>query len=193
MANWASTTYVITGKEDDIKELYELINDFQEDIREPMEKDADKSWEGNIALALGEDIEGKYLRGFIGYMEFEGDTLTIDAEEAWGVTDFKDVLLSHYKDMRILFESVEWGDEYFVTNDVDKEHFSNRFAVYSIVDGDSNMEEFETEEEALKSIASKLEVDTITREGIEEWNKKHELAEDDADNCISFYEYKVVD
>ena len=93
MANWTDTTYNITGKADDVKELYELIESFTKGKRKPMDDGADPTWEGNIILALGECIENKNVRGFIRYCEFDGEVLTIDADEAWNVTDFDEILL----------------------------------------------------------------------------------------------------
>ena len=105
----------------------------------------------------------------------------------------KEILRSHYKDMRILYESVEWGNEYFVTNDKNKEVFSFRFAVYSSIDGDHEMEEFETEDEALQYVAKRLGRESITKEDIDKWNEEHEDEEDIEENIISFSEYQIID
>lgn len=191
MANWTDTSYHITGKIEDVKNLYELIDSFVNGKRKPMEKDADPTWEGNIALALGADIKDKYMRGFIKYVDFDGEALTLDADEAWQVTDFDEILRSHYGGMKILYQSEEWGDNYFVTNDKDKEVFSNRFAVYSVVDGDSEYENFDTEKEALRYVAERLGKESVTRCEIDEWNLQHE--DDEDENNISFNEYLIID
>lgn len=194
MANWATTTYNITGKKEDVKELYELIKSLESGERKPMSEGADPSWEGNIALALGEDIEGKYLRGFFEYVEFDGEVLTIDANEAWQVTDLDEILRSHYEGMRILYQSEEWGDEYFVTNDKDQAVFSTRFAVYSVVDGDHEEEYCDTEEEALQYVAGRLERDSITKEELEKWNDEHEDDnEDEETNIVRIIAYRIID
>lgn len=194
MANWTDTSYHITGKVEDVKNLYELIDSFVNGKREPMEKDADPTWEGNIALALGADIKNKYMRGFIKYVDFDGEALTLDADEAWQVTDFEEILRSHYKGMEILYKSEEWGDEYFVTNDKDGEVFSTRFVVSSYVDGDHEEEYFDTEETALQYVAEKLGFDSITREEIDKWNKQHEDDNEDEDiNVIYIFDYKIID
>lgn len=89
MANWASTSYRIEGKQEDLKTLNELINEFMDGKRPVMEDNASKDWEGNVALELGENTKGYYLRGFIQTCELEDDVLSIEAEEAWGATDFR--------------------------------------------------------------------------------------------------------
>lgn len=85
MANWASTSYRIEGKQEDLKTLNELINEFMDGKRPVMEDNASKDWEGNVALELGENTKGYYLRGFIQTCELEDDVLSIEAEEAWGL------------------------------------------------------------------------------------------------------------
>ena len=81
MANWASTSYRIEGKQEDLKTLNELINEFMDGKRPVMEDNASKDWEGNVALELGENTKGYYLRGFIQTCELEDDVLSIEAEE----------------------------------------------------------------------------------------------------------------
>ena len=88
MANWASTSYRIEGKQEDLKTLNELINEFMDGKRPVMEDNASKDWEGNVALELGENTKGYYLRGFIQTCELEDDVLSIEAEEAWLIRYF---------------------------------------------------------------------------------------------------------
>ncbi len=96
MTNWASTSYRIEGKQEDLKTLNELINEFMDGKRPVMEDNASKDWEGNVALELGENTKGYYLRGFIQTCELEDDVLSIEAEEAWGLqtsdTSLKNIL-----------------------------------------------------------------------------------------------------
>lgn len=88
MENWASTSYRIEGKQEDLKTLNELINEFMDGKRPVMEDNASKDWEGNVALELGENTKGYYLRGFIQTCELEDDVLSIEAEEAWLIRYF---------------------------------------------------------------------------------------------------------
>ena len=48
MANWASTSYRIEGKQEDLKTLNELINEFMDGKRPVMEDNASKDWEGML-------------------------------------------------------------------------------------------------------------------------------------------------
>lgn len=84
MANWASTSYRIEGNQKDLQELYNLCKDFSEKKRPAMEEGASDGWEGNIILALGEEIGDSYIRGFIQSFKLKNGLLSIEAEEAWG-------------------------------------------------------------------------------------------------------------
>ena len=95
MANWASTSYRIEGCKSDLERVYGVIDDFMTGKEKPVVEDASNEWEGNIVKALGatdEQISKNYLRGFIQDYEMDGDTIRIEAEEAWGATDFRHVL-----------------------------------------------------------------------------------------------------
>ena len=83
MANWASTSYRIEGNHKDLQELNELCKAFMNKERPVMEEVASENWEGNIILALGEEIGDSYIRGFIQNLELSDVLLSIDAEEAW--------------------------------------------------------------------------------------------------------------
>lgn len=112
MANWASTSYRIEGKQEDLKTLNELINEFMDGKRPVMEDNASKDWEGNVALELGENTKGYYLRGFIQTCELEDDVLSIEAEEAWGATDFRHILEKHFEGMKVYFIVEEEGGDW---------------------------------------------------------------------------------
>ena len=135
MANWASTSYRIEGKQEDLKTLNELINEFMDGKRPVMEDNASKDWEGNVALELGENTKGYYLRGFIQTCELEDDVLSIEAEEAWGATDFRHILEKHFEGMKVYFIVEEEGGEVYATNDKEGRFFDYRFLVDSCVNG----------------------------------------------------------
>ena len=95
MANWASTSYRIEGSESDLKKVYDVIDNFVSGRSKPVLEDASTEWEGNIVKALGasdEQLKKCYLRGFIEEYELDGDVIRINAEEAWGATDFRHIL-----------------------------------------------------------------------------------------------------
>lgn len=188
MANWATTSYRIENKLENLQELHNLCKAFLNKERPVMEEGASEEWEGNIILALGIDKGSSYLRGFIQECELEDGVLRIEANEAWGATDFRHLLEGHYEDMKVYYIVEEEGCEVYATNDVEGKYFSYRFVVDSCVEGEDEFEYFKTEAEALQYIAGRLNRNSISVEEIKEWNEEHELDDD----YISLHEYKIV-
>ena len=119
MANWARTDYRIEGNQKDLQEIYNLCKAFDNSERPVMEDGASKDWEGNIILALGIEKGESYLRGFIQSCELSDGLLCIEAEEAWGATDFRHLLEKHYNGMKVYYIVEEDGCEVYATNDID--------------------------------------------------------------------------
>lgn len=189
MANWALTSYRIEGNQKDLQELNNLCKAFTNRERPVMEEGASKDWEGNIIQALGEEIDGSYIRGFIQECKLSDGLLSIEAEEAWDATYFRHLLENHYENMKVYFIVEEEGCEVYATNDTEGRYFDYRFVVSSCVDGDYDTEEFKTKEEALEYAAGRIGRDSATMDEIEEWNEEHE----DNDEYININEYKIVD
>lgn len=188
MANWATTSYRIEGNQKDLQEVFDLCEAFCSGERPAMEQNAAKDWEGNIISALGMVTRGVYLRGFIQSYELTGGLLSIEAEEAWGATDFRHLLECHYKDMKVYFIVEEDGEGVFATNDTEGKYFAFRFIVDSCVDGENEIEEFKSEKEALAYVANRLKCDSVTIEEIDLWNREHEYDDD----YIDVHEFKIV-
>ena len=188
MANWASTSYRIEGKREDLQEVYDLYIALEKGKRDTYNGKTDKGWEGNIVWALGGDLDKYYLRGFIEPCELSDDLLSIEAEEAWGASDFRHFLESHYEGMKVYYIVEEGGCEVYATIDAEGRYFSYRYMVNSCINGDDEWEYFNTEQEALQHIANRLELDSITIEQLAVWQENHE----DEDDYICFNEYKIV-
>lgn len=172
MANWASTVYRIEGNQKDLQELNNLCKAFMNKERPVLEKGADENWEGNIILALGEEIGDKYIRGFIQTCELSDGLLRISAEEAWGVTDFNLLLEKHYDDMRVYFIVEEEMCEIFATNDAEGKYFNSHSILTSYVDGKYHREEFKNKNEALKYAAKLIGRDSVTKLEVAKWNEE---------------------
>lgn len=190
MANWASTSYVIEGSKEDVIKVYQVIDDFMEGRKKPVAEMASDGWEGNIVKTLGATNEQmkKYLRGFIQYYEYDGDVLRIDAEEAWGATDFYEVLGELMPNLTIYFSVEELGCETYATNDAEGKYFSDRFYVESAINNQYDHEYFSEEEEAMSYVAELMGREHVTKEDIDKWNEEQE----DYDAYIYVHEYKVV-
>lgn len=172
MANWASTVYRIEGNQKDLQELTDLCNAFMNKERPVMEEGASENWEGNIILALGEEIGDKYIRGFIQTCELSDGLLRISAEEAWGVTDFNLLLEKHYDGMKVYFIVEEEMCEIFATNDAEGKYFNSRSILTSYVGGKYHREKFKNKNEALKYAAKLIGRDSVTKLEVAKWNEE---------------------
>ena len=190
MANWASTSYVIEGSKAEVSKVYQVIDDFMSGRKQPVEETASDDWEGNIVKTLGATDEQmkKYLRGFIQWYDFDGCVLRIDAEEAWGATDFHEVLAELMPDLTIYFIVEEPGCEIYATNDAEGKYFSDRFYVESAINNQYDHEYFSEEKEAMSYVAELMGREHVTKEDIDKWNEEQE----DYDAYIYVHEYKVV-
>ena len=191
MANWASTSYRIEGSKSDLERVFGVIDDFIKGRVASTREDATADWEGNIVKALGamdEEIDNNYLRGFIQDYELDGDTIRIEAEEAWGATDFRHVLGKLMPDLTIYYIVEEAGCEVFATNDTDGKYYPERYLVDAYVKDVDYYEYFETDKQMKSFVSSLLEKEDFTEEDIEAWNEEHE----DDDSHINVHEFKYV-
>ena len=160
--------------------------------RKPIEVNASSEWEGNIIRALGatdEQMKNNYLRGFIEEYEMDGDIIRIEAEEAWGTTDFRQVLAQLMPELTIYYIVEEPGCEVYATNDADGKYFPERFYVDAYVNGDYQSEYFETEEQAMTYVANLLGKKEVSKNELENWNECHEKD----NNFIYIHEFEIVE
>lgn len=191
MANWASTSYAIEGNKSDLERVSNVINDFVKSNVKPVEANASKKWEGNIVKALGaseEQMKNNYLRGFIQTYEIIDGVLYIEAEEAWGATDFRHLLAKFMPKLTIYYIVEECGCEVYATNDCDGKYFTESYYVDICIDGDYFNDYFNTEEQVLSYVAQLLKKESVTMKDIDEWNEE----QDDNENYIYIHEFKYV-
>lgn len=191
MPNWASTSYRIEGSKSDLGKVFNVVDGLMTGKRKPVDENAPKDWEGNVVRALGatEEMVGRhYLRGFITECEMVGETIRIEAEEAWGVTDFLDVLTSLLPGLTPYFIVEEPGCQVYATNDAESKHFADKFFVDVCINGNYMSEYFKTEEQAMAYAAELIGKKDISKREVEEWNEQHQ------DSCDFIYinEFKIV-
>jgi len=192
MANWASTSYAIEGSKSDLARVSNVINSFMKGNTKPVDANASKEWEGNIVKALGasdEQLKECYLRGFIEEYELDEKALRINAEEAWGATDFRHVLGKLMPDLTIYYIVEEAGYEVFATNDTDGKYYPERYLVDAYVKDADFYEYFETKEQMKDFVSSLIGKEDFTDEDIEAWNEEHE----DDDSYIYVHEFQYVE
>ncbi|MDY3852935.1 MAG: hypothetical protein SO013_08660 [Prevotella sp.] len=190
MANWASTSYRIEGSKSDLEKVFNVIDGFMTGKRKPVKENASMDWEGNIVKALGateEQMSKNYLRGFIQTYEMDGDIISIEAEEAWGLTEFRHVLTQLMPELTIYYIVEEPGCEVYATNDSEGKYFTDRFYVDACINGNYDSDYFETEEQAIKYAATLLRKENVTRDEVKEWTKEQE-----GDDYLYIHEFEHV-
>lgn len=192
MANWASTSYRIEGSKSDLERVYNVINALVTGKLKPVDETASEDWEGNIVKALGatdKQVAENYLRGFIQEYEMDSDTIRIEAEEAWGVSDFRHVLKQLMPELTIYYIVEEPGCEVYATNDVEGKYFPERFYVDACINGDYESDYFDTEKQAMAYAAKLIGKEKISKAKLESWNEDHE----DDDNFIYVHEFEIAE
>ena len=176
MANWASTSYRIEGSKNELERVFNVIDDFMTDKRKPVRENASKEWEGNIVRVLGatdEQMENNYLRGFIQEYEMDGAIISIEADEAWGATDFRHVLTKLMPDLTVYYIVEEPGCEVYATNDAESKYFTDKFYVDACVNGNYESGYFETEKQAMAYAAELLGKEEVSKGELKSWNEEH--------------------
>ena len=190
MANWASTSYRIEGSKSDLQKVFNVIDDFMTGRKKPDEERTSMEWEGNIVKELGateEQMKNNYLRGFIQTYEMDGDVVSIEAEEAWGATDFRHVLAQLMPEHTVYYIVEEPGCEVYATNDSEGKYFTDKFYVDACIDGSNERDYFTTKESAMKYAASLLGKEEVTVEEVEAWTDAQE-----GDDFLYIHEFEYV-
>ena len=193
MANWAFTDYAIEGPKEILEKIHQAL------LYHDVQEGSDKNWEGNVLLALGctwkdrsPDGSGHYLRGFIhpDSIDYNGDGLIrFDAEEAWGVTDFDEVLKTKFPEVKIYWSTEESGCEIYETNDKEGKYFHDRVYVDTCIDDNYQMEYFQTLDGAYKWLSEITNGRVKTKEDVDSFNETADsLANDD---FIAVHEYRI--
>lgn len=192
MANWAVTDYAIEGPKKTLQKIEKAI--LNPDVKER----STESWEGNVLRALsitweerGPNGTGKYLRGFIQDTPWwDGDTLRFYAEEAWGATDFNEILEENIKDIKVFWVTEEEGMGVYETNDAEGKYFPARFFVDTCIDDNYSSDYFKTKEAAYAWLSKITNGRIVNEEDVDSFNETaNSLAKDD---YIAVNEFKII-
>lgn len=188
MPNWAWTQYVVEGPKKTLEKIKHAIQ--HPDVLEKSSKD----WEGNVlrALDIQWDTDKKYLRGFLRQTQWDSSKHTVlrfDAQEAWGATDFNEVLEEHFPDIKVYFNSEEPDMGYYVTNDAEGKYFKDRFYVDAYIKGNYYTEYF-IEEKDIWHWLSIWSNGKVTNQ--EEMKAFNEDTEGNSEDYIGICPFKIV-
>ena len=195
MANWASVNYTIEGPISDLNLLMNAIQNTP--IRDyGTREEADILSILNIKLdnIKHSDGRGLYLRGSITSAEWGHDntTIIINAEEAWGVVDFKDVLKVIFPNIKIYYSVEEPNDEVYATNDVQGKYYPDRFYVDACIEGDFDYNYFSTSTAMYQWLSEITGTRVYNEETLNAFNSEYEDEGLDDENYIHVHEFKVI-
>ena len=195
MANWASVNYTIEGPISDLNLLMNAIQNTP--IRDyGTREEADILSILNIKLdnIKHSDGRGLYLRGSITSAEWGHDntTIIINAEEAWGVVDFKDVLKVIFTNIKIYYSVEEPNDEVYATNDVQGKYYPDRFYVDACIEGDFDYNYFSTSTDMYQWLSEITGTRVYDEETLNAFNSEYEDEGLDDENYIHVHEFKVI-
>lgn len=182
MPNWCSTTYIITGDDKEINELYNIIEGMQ-NSKPQTESDFGNMWLGELVHRLGFDPKSHRCRGEITFAEIREDgNLEIWQITAWREQEgVREVICEKFPSLTVYFADEEFGNEWFVTNDTEGTFFDFRYIVEIGNENDSEYEYFTCAESAAEYVErnTPFKVDKKTIEGMRcSIRKKNELTGD---------------
>lgn len=126
MPNWCDTTYICDGSKRQLTQLYNNIRDCREGKYNLIKNDFGNLWLGNLLIALGcKDPNNKRARGDIVDCWWVNDTLVIHMETAWcEQEDVRKYIEIKYPKIKVYYQDIEEGCEYYFSNDVNHKYFS---------------------------------------------------------------------
>ena len=197
MANWAFTSYAIEGPKETLQKIEQAI------LHHDVEEGSSENWEGNILHALdikwldrSQDREnGKYMRGFISDSEpwYYNNTLRFDAKEAWGITDFDEVLMETFPDIKVYWVVEEPGMEIYQTNDKEGKYFKDRFYVDTCIEGNYQSEYFIYKSSVFKWLHDITNGRVKSEQDVEKFNSEYEVSDSMDENFIYIHEFEIIE
>jgi hypothetical protein len=202
MPNWCKTEYICTSKRrEDLDDLYEKIEHLNEIGHMLL---------GDVVSLLGgnnEKIEcqGQWLtHDYIDEIGYHFETMT-----AWDeMNEFRHFIESKYPEMKIYYQSTEFGNKYFVTNDKDGTYFKNRYGIVHSNDSTDFYKDyyFATKEETIttieKIIGRKLTEEEMEIKNASDWTRfkdgryhlinKNNWMEEILEE-VYYFKYKIID
>ena len=181
MPNWCFTSYVVTGDEKEVCDLYEKMRSLEEREESLVENGFGKTWLGNLVTLLGGDWNTIYCRGDWSDLTKDDDNgaLRFDTETAWCDADETIAFLQEkYPNLEFYFIAEEPGMGYYATNDTAGEYFPYRYSVLPYDSGEEYQYE-EGEEQAFFDEITNLtgcKVNSFeeVEKAVHEYNEQHE-------------------
>ena len=190
MANLCLTFYVIEGKKEEVKDLYQKLNSLLKMEKSLLDNGYGKNWLGNIVGLFGGDTEKNPCRGEYNNLEMdeEGTLIYLNTETAWNdMPEVFDLVISKYDTLSYYYRTEEGGVGYYATNDVEGKHFPERYIVDTDLNGTMYFKETEDVFEHFEEITS---VAVSCMEELEE--KAHKYNNNGDGKFFNIYNIEIV-
>ena len=190
MANYCTTQIVITGNENQVKEIFRAMKECENGIFGG--QGYGKTSLGNLVTALGGDNCEVYCRGCWDVAELNGNEISTWTESAWAQPyEVFDFIKEKFPEVEIYYIAEEPGCCVYETNDVDGRYFSDRYLVdWNTPHGCEEPFYFENLGEALEFISKEAGREINTMEDVEilcnQWQEQNE------DYYVYLNEFEVV-
>lgn len=168
MPNWCSTSYVVTGDKNEVRDLYEKMRSLEEREKPLVKNGFGVTWLGNLVTLLGRSWEEVYCRGewFELTVDIDNDELRFCTMTAWAeLRQLRHFLQEKYPSLTFYFRSEEPGMCIFQTNDKEGIYFPER---YKVEHWDEESEYCMDEKEVFDTVS---DITGTTVQNLEEMNK----------------------
>lgn len=168
MPNWCSTSYVVTGDKNEVRDLYEKMRSLEEREKPLVKNGFGVTWLGNLVTLLGRSWEEVYCRGEWSELivDIEGNELRFCTMTAWAeLRQLRHFLQEKYPSLTFYFRSEEPGMCIFQTNDKEGIYFPER---YKVEHWDEESEYCMDEKEVFDTVS---DITGTTVQNLEELNK----------------------
>ncbi len=193
MPNWAFSSYVLEGNEQEIKKLNKTLDKLVSRKKPAIENGFGTNWLGCLVNALGGDWQKIYCRGTWEDKNLEGNILRLTTETAWGPTnEVFNFIQEKFPSIKYYFASEEPGMCDYLTNDVEGKYFPERYHIdLCDLEGNYDDEYFTTSDAMLEYINENYHPTTPlkTLEDID--NLDNEWRENNDDAFINYHVVQV--
>jgi hypothetical protein len=193
MPNWNTTSVYVTGPEEQVNALYELMVSLENADKPAIENGFGNKWYGCLVNALGEDWESVRCRGSWMSLEKDSDTRLLWYDEtAWGpVLEVFKLIENHFPGLKVYWLCEEPGMCIYESNDVDHKFFDVQFILY--YNQCEDVEYFHSERALLDYVNLKLDYQKEIK-SLKELDQYIENQEESDEMCeIAYYPFKYQD